>query len=104
MPDIAQSRCSTLWHQRLKSAAISTPKVPPSPEMKTDEQLETQETLESIDIENTTMQHQAIQIVGKLFQAEEMILKGWRLVVTLSAEKAVVEKNGVRMEPVSVHR
>jgi hypothetical protein len=46
------------------------------------------------------MQHQAIQIVGKLAQAEEMISQGWRLVATLSEEKAVYENYGVGKRPV----
>jgi hypothetical protein len=64
-------------------------------EMKTDEQFEMQQTLESTEIENTTVQHQTIQIVGKLSQAEEMISKGWRIVATLPEEKAVYENYGV---------
>lgn len=69
-------------------------------EMKTDEQFEMQENLESEDKETTTVQHQAIQIVGKLSQAEEMISQGWRLVATLSGEKAVYENYGVGKRPV----
>lgn len=42
----------------------------------------------------TSMQQQAIQIVVKIDQVEEMISKGWRFVATLPKNKAVMEKNG----------
>ena len=37
---------------------------------------------------------QPSQIITRLDQVEEMMSKGWRLVATLPAEKAVLEKNG----------
>ena len=43
-------------------------------------------------------------MVVALDRAEELIAQGWRFVATLPKEKAVVEKMGVRMEPVSAHR
>ena len=36
----------------------------------------------------------SIQIITRLDQVEEMMSKGWRLVATLPADKAVLEKNG----------
>jgi len=39
-------------------------------------------------------QNQPAQIITRLDQVEEMMSKGWRLVATLPAEKAVLEKNG----------
>jgi hypothetical protein len=37
---------------------------------------------------------QSVQIITRLDQVEEMMSKGWRLVATLPADKAVLEKNG----------
>ena len=67
-------------------------------EMKTDDQLEIQDH-ETGDLE-TTMVHQAIQIIAKLDQAEKMISQGWRLVATLPEEKAVFENFGFRQDHV----
>ncbi|MGH2613402.1 MAG: hypothetical protein ACRDFB_10205 [Rhabdochlamydiaceae bacterium] len=66
-------------------------------EMKTDEQLEMQQSSETeIEITNNsmTMKQRAIQIVVKIDQVEEMISKGWRLVATLPENKAVFENFG----------
>jgi hypothetical protein len=69
-------------------------------EMQTDKQLEMQQETETRNIEKSTtseselIQQQTIQIVVKLDQVEEMISKNWRLVATISENKAVVEKNG----------
>lgn len=68
-------------------------------EMQTDEQLKMQQDTETRNTELATtselesMQQHTIQIVTRLDQVEEMISKGWRLVATISENKAVVEKN-----------
>jgi len=54
--------------------------------------------------QSANLAHLTTQMVVPIGQAEELILQGWRFVATLPQEKAVVEKNGVRMEPVSAHR
>ncbi len=37
---------------------------------------------------------QSVQIITRIDQVEEMMSRGWRLVATLPADKAVLEKNG----------
>lgn len=37
---------------------------------------------------------QQMQVIARVDQVEDMMSRGWRLVATLSAEKAVLEKNG----------
>jgi hypothetical protein len=59
-------------------------------EMQTTEQLEMQTREKEIMSQNSTTQ-QAIQIVVRVDQVEEMISQGWRLVATLPGEKAVFE-------------
>jgi hypothetical protein len=53
---------------------------------------------------SNNLQQQPQQMVVAIERTEELIAQGWRLVATLPKDKAVVEKNGVRMEPVWVHR
>jgi hypothetical protein len=53
---------------------------------------------------SNNLQQPSYQMVVAIDRIEELIAQGWRLVATLPKDKAVVEKNGVRMEPVSVHR
>jgi len=63
-------------------------------EMKTADMLEMQtlETKSELATHDLTYtQHHATQIITKLDQVEEMILRGWRLVATLPGEKAVFE-------------
>ena len=43
-------------------------------------------------------------MVVALEKAEELMAQGWRFVATLPKDRAVVEKNGARMETVSAHR
>ena len=52
---------------------------------------------------STNSQQQPYQMVVALDRVDELIAQGWRFVGNLPKEKAVVEKMGVRMEPVSVH-
>ena len=42
-------------------------------------------------------------MVVALDRVDEIIAQGWRFVGNLPKEKAVVEKMGVRMRPISVH-
>ena len=73
-------------------------------EMKTDEQLQMQQTSETENSEiianhsMSSMQQRTIQVVVKIDQAEDMISKGWRLVATLPGEKAVFEIFGAESE------
>jgi hypothetical protein len=53
---------------------------------------------------SNNLQQQPQQMVVAIERTEELIAQGWRLVATLPKDKAVVEKNGVRMEPVWVHK
>ncbi|MDE1878742.1 MAG: hypothetical protein KGI07_09555 [Thaumarchaeota archaeon] len=48
----------------------------------------------------TNLIQQPTQMVVSIDQAESLISQGWRFVATLPKDKAVVEKNGVGMEPV----
>lgn len=50
--------------------------------------------------QSTNTIQQPMQMVVAIDQAESLIAQGWRFVATLPKGKAVVEKNGVRMEPV----
>ena len=66
--------------------------------------VETIQEEQKIENRSNNSQQQPHQMVVALDKAEELMLQGWRFVATLPQEKAVVEKMGVRMEPVSAHR
>ena len=65
---------------------------------------ETMQEEQKTENRSNSSQQQPHQMVVALDKAEELILQGWRFVGNLPKEKAVVEKMGVRMEPVSAHR
>jgi hypothetical protein len=52
---------------------------------------------------SSNLQQQPQQMVVAIDRVDELIGQGWRFVGNLPKDKAVVEKNGVRMEPVSAH-
>lgn len=66
-----------------------------------DLELQTTE-IQGFNQENRTQQ--PTQMVIALAQVEELISQGWRFVTTLPENKAVVEKSGVRMDSIWIHR